>query len=1079
MIQESTRALVDAVAYVAGLIGRPWREGASGPDAYDCWNLVAEVQERLFDRQVPFSADLLAGGRGLREIIETIRAHDLQRRWLPVQRPAHGDMVLLYRGMFPSHIGIWLELGQGLTGILHCPEDGVCLETVAQARASYPRLAYHRCADVHLQNVQAADRTFLEHVTGAPFAVIVKDPLNPLERAEIRAMKPGQRVGDVLDGLEHPGDWWLCLNDLPLLRRHPETGIDEHDQRVAEGDILWVLPPLPLGGDRGSQVLATVLSIVVAIAAPFAATQLGFIQGTMGHKLATAGIALAGQALISSFVPPPPVVAPLANPEPTYSFGRFGNQLRPGSMIPRPYGTMRREPDFLAQPWAEYEQNEQLVHVLLALGTGNHELLEFGMDDTPVWTSDGGYTGAIADVVHEHLPPGATPTLFPTAIDLSAEVENIECPEPDPVDGDVEIGPFAALASGRRATELIFDFVFPRGLFESGSGAQPTSVTWKVEAQEIDDLGQPIGPVQLLDTITQTAATTTPQRLTKRYLVNRARYRASVTRTSASTVTGPGAQDQLVWAGLKAKRSDVDQYPDVTALAIRVRADATSTRNLSNWYTVTRSILPHVEVATGEIVEGPTEQIDAAVLDIARAEYGLQFTDAQIDLDQLRTLAVTWAARGDVCCTSLESDMTAWEALTTVLAAGRTRASMIGDMLTFMRDERRLAAPRLVTQADMVRGSFEVERRHYRRESPAAVNMIYRDRQGVMRSLLCPADADPLRAPDYRTQVMVDPEQVWREGNHMAAANNKRRRYPSFIMLAGGRVLVPGQKINVSHPRPEYGRPARVVALDGLTLDLSALHGLAQGEAGWLSLVQPDVMKWGPVRCVALDDAKVRIDSADLDNVLLGDADQSLYQLDFREWIITEADPIGPGTAGGGLEGHQAEPTRAVVGRDGQQELACLVVEVLPSMAGQVEVLAVEEADEVYDAELAELPPQEELIEPPADELLWESVVIRGDITDVPDPDPDTAAFIVSGPVVAGAAHYLVETSPGVGPQNWTRFIQSNDPVITDPLILIDQTLIRIAAVGPVLTGPWIVYRVDFSNAINGVTTAVFQYVDE
>lgn len=32
---------------VSDLIGKPWRLGARGPDAYDCWGLVREILQRM------------------------------------------------------------------------------------------------------------------------------------------------------------------------------------------------------------------------------------------------------------------------------------------------------------------------------------------------------------------------------------------------------------------------------------------------------------------------------------------------------------------------------------------------------------------------------------------------------------------------------------------------------------------------------------------------------------------------------------------------------------------------------------------------------------------------------------------------------------------------------------------------------------------------------------------------------------------------------------------------------------------------------------------------------------------------
>src|SRR5574337_1767071 len=43
--------------WATSYIGLPWRRGATGPDAYDCWSFVAHVQKTHFGRDLP-SIDL-------------------------------------------------------------------------------------------------------------------------------------------------------------------------------------------------------------------------------------------------------------------------------------------------------------------------------------------------------------------------------------------------------------------------------------------------------------------------------------------------------------------------------------------------------------------------------------------------------------------------------------------------------------------------------------------------------------------------------------------------------------------------------------------------------------------------------------------------------------------------------------------------------------------------------------------------------------------------------------------------------------------------------------------------------------
>lgn len=1077
MIRPAIPASADPADFVADLIGVPHEDGARGPSAYDCWNLAAHVQAELFGRRLPFSDELLGNHRSLKDIIGSIRASDIRRHWRQVETPRHGDLAVMVQGVHESHIGVWIDLPGLQPGILHCSRiDGTTLATIAQVLGAYNRVAFHRCADDEIAAVAAADYSWLTHVADKPYAIIVNSPLNPLEEALIVPLEVGVPVSDALNHVDDPDDRWLVLNTLPLLRKNPQTDEDEHKLPLKAGDLVWVLPPLPLGGGQGSQVLASVLAIVASIAAPWAAGVLLPGASLFATRLLTAAIAIGANALIQSFVPAPPVVAPLASPDPTYSFGRFGNQMRPGATVPVPYGTVKREPDLLTAPWAEYENNEQLVHVLLHLGADNQELLEFGTDDTPVWTAGGGYTGAIADLAHEVAEPGAEITLFPTAVEVSPEVEGITLPEPDLVDGTVSIGPFAAVSSGETATELVFDFIFPAGLYGTENGFHAAGVSWEITAQVIDDAGVVSGFPVVIDTISFVDADTSQIRLTKRYPVQRGRYQVTVTRTSFSNATGTGAQDTLVWASLKAKRADQQPYERDSVLAIRARADATSTSSLTRWYVRTRSILPHFDTETGEEVTAPTEQIDAAVLHIARDfTHGMGLTDDQIDLEQLRHYAGIWAARGDVCCTVIEGEIQGWEALEMVLAAGRARPLFAGSVLTFMRDESRRPT-RLITHADMVRGSFNVERIHFKRESPLVVRMRYRDRDGEMQSMLCPDDPDTTEVAEVVSQVMVDREQVWREGNYMAASNRLRRRYFTWVGLAGSQTFLPGETIALAHPRPNYGRAGRVLQADGLTMVLTEHHGLEDKDEGWLSLARPDGSYWGPVKAVrGADDCTVEIDEVDFAAVLEGDPD-GLYDLDFRKWIMDEESAIGPDTGTHHLAGTQVEPTRAIIGTDGARAVTAMIVSVVPAAGGQVEVLAVEDHDEIHTADTADLPP----LPDPAPNLsnddapAWTDASIVGqqqDLTGTPPP-PDTFDFRIEGPVIPGATQYIAEVALVSAPTVWQVSATSTIARFDGPQGVTEDILIRVSVIGDVLAGPWTTYRATLASASDGTIIA-------
>lgn len=93
---------------ISRYLGKPYRLGGEGPDAYDCRGLVRAVLRDHFGVLVP---ELPLDGLG--ELWgQEVRAG----RWKPVDVPEHGDPVVL-RGGDDPHIGIWLT-AEG-AGVLH------------------------------------------------------------------------------------------------------------------------------------------------------------------------------------------------------------------------------------------------------------------------------------------------------------------------------------------------------------------------------------------------------------------------------------------------------------------------------------------------------------------------------------------------------------------------------------------------------------------------------------------------------------------------------------------------------------------------------------------------------------------------------------------------------------------------------------------------------------------------------------------------------------------------------------------------------------------------------------------------
>ena len=101
--------------WASNYIGLPWRRGADGPEAFDCWGLVVFVQGRHFNTIMPHISDREFS---LRQIAAAVKTHDYA--WERTNTPLEGDIVLMARRSVYAHIGVWVNANTG--GILHCAE---------------------------------------------------------------------------------------------------------------------------------------------------------------------------------------------------------------------------------------------------------------------------------------------------------------------------------------------------------------------------------------------------------------------------------------------------------------------------------------------------------------------------------------------------------------------------------------------------------------------------------------------------------------------------------------------------------------------------------------------------------------------------------------------------------------------------------------------------------------------------------------------------------------------------------------------------------------------------------------------
>lgn len=131
-----------ATHWSARYVGLPWVPGADGPDAFDCWGLVREVQRTQYGRELPrLVIDVREAPPGqwgeLRALVKHSPWRQIDGSW------ADGDILVMLNARGLPHVGV--VVARERLCILHAtgeldergfPKGSVCIDPIAELGAS-------------------------------------------------------------------------------------------------------------------------------------------------------------------------------------------------------------------------------------------------------------------------------------------------------------------------------------------------------------------------------------------------------------------------------------------------------------------------------------------------------------------------------------------------------------------------------------------------------------------------------------------------------------------------------------------------------------------------------------------------------------------------------------------------------------------------------------------------------------------------------------------------------------------------------------------------------------------------------
>ena len=109
------------------LLGKPYKAHARGPDAYDCYGLVIEVEKRLGHTMPDLYTKLSEGDP--HDIDYSAEMTGLEK----TDSPSFGDVVVYFKKGRIDHTGVYLKNDD----VIHCNKYGVNIVKVRQCGEEY------------------------------------------------------------------------------------------------------------------------------------------------------------------------------------------------------------------------------------------------------------------------------------------------------------------------------------------------------------------------------------------------------------------------------------------------------------------------------------------------------------------------------------------------------------------------------------------------------------------------------------------------------------------------------------------------------------------------------------------------------------------------------------------------------------------------------------------------------------------------------------------------------------------------------------------------------------------------------
>ena len=178
-------------------------------------------------------------------------------------------------------------------------------------------------------------------------------------------------------------------------------------------------------------------------------------------------------------------------------------------------------------------------------------------------------------------------------------------------------------------------------------------------------------------------------------------------------------------------------------------------------------------------------------------------SEDELDLQQLYALDKIWKKRGDKVNAIFDTTTTGWDAITKLLATGRTTPLRLWNTLTFIRDQNRDIPISLFSLANIEQGSFDVAYTLSSGEMADGIKVLFpdEDKDYTQDSVEWAEPNSPKkRVIDIHLPFITNKYQALREAKFRAREQFYRRKKVSFVIATPPRQLSYGTKHLLQYP---------------------------------------------------------------------------------------------------------------------------------------------------------------------------------------------------------------------------------------------------------------------------------------